>query len=268
MEDVSTLSERVRALGLPAPCPGALRCVLRSMGCPGSGLVRLCRLFAGVRDGGDSAIGNSREERAALLYKELQDWRAEIRANIEDAATQADIAKMRATKHVYWHGRNRQGFPICWLRPRLHGTDCSLESMALYYNEVWEEGCRLADEASSSSGGGGPLCVVYDRAGLGFGQSRRNASQCHALMAQHCRLAEAMVETNYHRLGTVYVINSGILFWTCYNFAKQFLTEETRSRCVVLRSGAHLERYVEPAQMPEEWRSQIDAGKNNLMNLC
>lgn len=226
------------------------------MDLPGQGLICLARLFAGAPSGSPGIEPD--DDRAVRTYQSWAEWRKLLDARAQGEDVRRDMAEMRATGFVRWHGLNRDGLPCLWIRPSLHLPDRDPDATALLYTEVWEDGQRLADDSSKDVGGGGPFCVVYDRDGLGFFQARRNAAQCRALIGQkYYTMAGTLVDMFYHRIGVVYVVNSGFFFWSCWAFASPFLTQETRDRLVVLRHTKDLCQYIDQSQMPAPWQTAV-----------
>lgn len=262
MEDISTLHRQVSETlnGEEAPA-GRLRCLLRSVGAPGQGLVCLGRIFAGMTANSSERQEShpSFENRAVETYCAWAAWRDGILARGQSPDVQERVAAMRATGFCVWHGLNRLNMPICWLRPSLHIANESQDATLLLYHELCEEGNALADEATAKAGGGGPWCVVYDRDGLGVLQARRNAGQCRALIGQNYKMAETLVDMFYNRAGKAYVVNSGFFFWACWQFARPFLLPEVRNRLVVMRDVAELEEHIDREEMPQHWRRKLDA---------
>merc|ERR1711879_525649 len=107
-------------------------------------------------------MGRDEIGRAACTFSRWAEWRASLCG--DDVA----VAKLRASNSCMWSVRDKSRCPVCWLRPMLHhGGSCDLGSIAFHYNELFEEGCKLADDSCSATSFGS-FSVVYDRRGLGF----------------------------------------------------------------------------------------------------
>jgi len=265
--------------------PGRLACLLSSVNAPGGGLiVCLAGLFTGGYRSSNSSADLARAptetavEHAARVYLAWSGFRDEIERERAAPGVAERIAAMRSTGFCRFHGRTRPRgggggggdaataaapAPVCWLRPALHRIDEHPHATSILYHDLVEEGAALTDAAAAAVGAplGGSFSVVYDRAGLGLWQGRRNAAQCRALIAQHAETAEVFVRMYYSRVGgDVYIVNAGLLFWACYQLCSPLLPAEMRSRLSVLRSPGDLCEHIDPAQMPPVYAAQMGGG--------
>merc|ERR1712107_431410 len=209
---------------------GALRCLLRGQSIPGTGLLKLAAFFA-RRYEIEPDIETCDIKRAASTYRRYTSWKESLRG------VEEQVAVMEASGTCLFHGQDLQGLPLCWVRPALHqGGRHDLHSVMLFYDQLFERGCALADDASMNLGGGGPFVVVYDRRNLGFLQARRNAAECREYLAANADMARVWMDMFYCRFADVYIIGAGLFFWTCWHIARSFMTDETAQKLHVLRT--------------------------------
>jgi len=248
-EDVHQLRARLGKRGDIAS-DGMLRCLLCGQKMPGHGLLNLAALFSGTKVE-QSQGWSCNLDRARNTFLRWDDWRQQLNGDIEK------VAAMTATGFVLWHGHDKSRLPTCWVRPALHnGGENDLESVALCYHILTQEGCKRAD-AGGDDGACRPFAMVYDRRDLSFWQARRNAAECRSLLAANVGLAEVFMDMYYARAGKAYVLGGGWFWRACWNFAKPFVSSETARRLHVLHSQADLLHHFELNEIPEPWYSEL-----------
>eukprot|EP00927_Polykrikos_kofoidii_P074297 TRINITY_DN70285_c0_g1_i1.p1 TRINITY_DN70285_c0_g1~~TRINITY_DN70285_c0_g1_i1.p1 ORF type:complete len:297 (+),score=29.52 TRINITY_DN70285_c0_g1_i1:51-941(+) len=269
----------------------ALQCALQSQDVPSLGIYNLAAFFARRLGCGKpppralaADIGSTAAKpadgavspsvlRAASNWRQYLRWRDDLsKVVLSDELQKESLDALQSSGSAIFGGSStRHGRPVCWVRPTLHPCGQHRGStLAYYYDELFQTGCRLADAPRRIDGADDRACselgeqkqdlafdIVYDRRGLGFWHARKNAAECRAYTRDHVHMTQPHTDLFYNRIGSVYVLGVSPIFSTLWNTMSFFLTAETASKVRVLRDVTELRKYMEKDGMPEPWRTEV-----------
>jgi len=161
------------------------------------------------------------------------------------AITSNDCADEINSNLAVWKGHDKESNPICVITGRhldiqsRSGSNSSFNKFLLYTAET---GCKLANEASSSSG---KITIIYDRRGVEF----KNIS---SIMARYCRpTVECLNQFYGGRIHKVYILLVNWFYsFLYYWFLRPFLGwMNLIDKLLVLDTKEELLKHIEADQL-------------------
>ncbi len=176
----------------------------------------------------------------------------------------SQVMRELRTQKAYWYGRDRQGHPICVMKPQYHlpsqrdydeclkftyyTIEYGIKLMMMTETENGNGGGNGSDNSSSSYCTDGKCVIIYDGSSVGFSNLE---------LAMFKDVIEC-VQMYPERLLKCFVVKPNWSFSALLTTVTPFLDPVTKSKIVTIKDYGDLFQFIDPSQVQKEYGGTSD----------